>query len=53
MATLTFLGAAREVTGSCHRLTTANGSVLLDFGMRQGRDQDAGEHRVRRPVRVA
>lgn len=49
MATLTFLGAAQEVTGSCHRLTTANGSVLLDFGMRQGRDQDeSGEHRAAR-----
>jgi metallo-beta-lactamase family protein len=49
MATLTFLGAAQEVTGSCHRLTTANGSVLLDFGMRQGRDQDdSGDRRAPR-----
>jgi metallo-beta-lactamase family protein len=39
MATLTFLGAAQEVTGSCHRLDTRHGVVLLDCGMRQGRDE--------------
>ncbi len=36
MATLTFLGAAREVTGSCHLLETASARVLLDCGMHQG-----------------
>lgn len=39
MATLKFLGAAREVTGSCHMLeSSAVGRVLLDCGMHQGGD---------------
>jgi len=39
MARLTFYGAAREVTGSCHLLETpATGRVLLDCGMHQGGD---------------
>lgn len=37
MATITFYGAAQEVTGSCHLLeSTALGKVLLDCGMHQG-----------------
>ncbi len=36
---ITFLGAAGEVTGSCHLLETAAGHrVLLDCGMHQGGD---------------
>ena len=39
MADLTFLGAAQEVTGSCHLLESpALGRVLLDCGMHQGGD---------------
>ena len=39
MARLTFYGAAREVTGSCHLLeATATGRLLLDCGMHQGGD---------------
>jgi len=39
MAKLTFLGAAREVTGSCHLLeSSALGRALLDCGMHQGGD---------------
>ncbi len=39
MATLTFHGAAREVTGSCYLLQSpAVGNVLLDCGMHQGGD---------------
>ena len=39
MATITFFGAAQEVTGSCHFLnSTACGKVLLDCGMHQGGD---------------
>ena len=39
MATLTFHGAAQEVTGSCHLLETQGGGrVLLDCGMHQGGD---------------
>jgi metallo-beta-lactamase family protein len=38
MATITFYGAAQEVTGSCHLLESpACGRVLLDCGLRQGR----------------
>ena len=33
---LTFLGAAEEVTGSCHLLQTPNAKYLLDCGMHQG-----------------
>ncbi len=36
MLKLSFHGAAREVTGSCHEITTENGSILLDCGMIQG-----------------
>lgn len=39
MADLAFLGAAREVTGSCHMLESpAVGRVILDCGMHQGGD---------------
>ncbi len=39
MATVTFLGAAREVTGSCHLLESAAcGRLILDCGMHQGGD---------------
>jgi metallo-beta-lactamase family protein len=31
-----FHGAAREVTGSCHRIETDDGELLLDCGMIQG-----------------
>lgn len=39
MGTITFHGAAQEVTGSCHLVQSpAIGRVLLDCGMRQGGD---------------
>lgn len=39
MATLKFLGAAQEVTGSCHLLeSSACGKIILDCGMHQGGD---------------
>lgn len=38
---LTFCGAAREVTGSCHLLTLDDGfTILLDCGMYQGGNDD-------------
>ena len=35
---LTFLGAAREVTGSCYLLKVGNKNILIDCGMEQGPD---------------
>ncbi len=43
---LTFLGAARTVTGSMHRLDVGESSFLVDCGMYQGRRRDA-THRNR------
>jgi metallo-beta-lactamase family protein len=37
---LTFFGAARMVTGSCFMLEAAGKHILIDCGMRQGRDDD-------------
>lgn len=36
---ITFLGAARCVTGSCTMIETTQHKVLIDCGMRQGRDE--------------
>ena len=42
---LSFLGAAREVTGSCHLVEAANTRFLVDCGMVQGgRDAPARNH---------
>ena len=38
MATVTSLGATREVTGSCHLLACDGTHILLDCGMHQGGD---------------
>lgn len=35
---LTFIGAAHEVTGSCHLLQAAGKTILIDCGMEQGPD---------------
>ncbi len=35
---LTFVGAADEVTGSCHFLQAAGKNILIDCGMEQGPD---------------
>lgn len=35
---LTFIGAAHEVTGSCHQLTACGKNFLIDCGMEQGKD---------------
>ncbi len=35
---LTFLGAAHEVTGSCHMLEACGKIMLVDYGMEQGPD---------------
>ncbi len=36
---ITFMGAAKCVTGSCTMIETAQHKVLVDYGMRQGRDE--------------
>jgi metallo-beta-lactamase family protein len=40
---ITFLGAAREVTGSCHLLRVGSSAVALDFGTFQGRRAETRE----------
>ncbi len=40
---VTFYGAAREVTGSMHLISTGNDNFLLDCGMFQGRRQESAQ----------
>jgi metallo-beta-lactamase family protein len=47
---LEFLGAAREVTGSCHILRVGEKTVLLDCGLFQGRRQESREKNLRLPI---
>ena len=35
---LTFIGAAHEVTGSCHMIEACGKNILVDCGMEQGLD---------------
>jgi metallo-beta-lactamase family protein len=46
MATLRFLGATRQVTGSCYLLQTARSRILLECGMFQGNreTEEANRH---------
>jgi len=46
---ITFYGAAREVTGSMHLITTENDRILLDCGMFQGRRKETEEKNRRLP----
>jgi metallo-beta-lactamase family protein len=46
---ITFLGAAREVTGSCHIVTVNGRSIALDFGMFQGRRRDTRDKNAELP----
>src|SRR6185369_12602950 len=50
---LTFLGAARTVTGSKHLLRTSRASVLLDCGLYQGRRHESFEKNRNIPVDTA
>lgn len=43
---ITFLGAAREVTGSCHLVRAGGAAVALDFGMFQGRRSETHDKNV-------
>jgi metallo-beta-lactamase family protein len=49
---ITFVGAAREVTGSCHILRVNGHTVALDCGLFQGRRAEATEKNVRLPVAI-
>jgi len=47
---VTFSGAAREVTGSCHLLTVGAHTIALDCGMFQGRRSEAREKNAKLPL---
>lgn len=46
-ATLEFIGAAQQVTGSCHLIRIGDKQILLDCGMVQGADQIREWHKFR------
>jgi metallo-beta-lactamase family protein len=46
--TISFFGAAGEVTGSCYIVTQGNTRVMVDMGMHQG-EKEADEHNRRLP----
>jgi metallo-beta-lactamase family protein len=46
---VTFSGAAREVTGSCHLVTVGAHTIALDCGLFQGRRQESREKNLRLP----
>ena len=50
---ITFVGAAREVTGSCHLLHVNGYTVALDCGMFQGKRQESAEKNRTLPVPIA
>jgi len=49
---ITFAGAAREVTGSCHLLHVNGHTVALDCGMFQGKGQETAEKNRRLPIPI-
>jgi metallo-beta-lactamase family protein len=46
---VTFSGAAREVTGSCHLVTVGEHTIALDCGMFQGRRSESREKNAKLP----
>ena len=50
---ITFIGAAREVTGSCHLLHVNGHIVVLDCGMFQGKRSESAEKNKQLPVSIA
>lgn len=49
---ITFVGAAREVTGSCHILHVNGYTVALDCGMFQGKRSESAEKNKELPVSI-
>ena len=49
---ITFIGAAREVTGSCHLLHVNGYTILLDCGMFQGKRSESAEKNKALPVPI-
>jgi metallo-beta-lactamase family protein len=49
---ITFAGAAREVTGSCHVVEVGGRTIVLDCGMFQGRREESRIKNARLPVPV-
>jgi metallo-beta-lactamase family protein len=49
---ITFVGAAREVTGSCHLLHVNGYTVALDCGMFQGRRQESADKNRKLPIPI-
>jgi len=47
-----FIGAAREVTGSCHVLRVAGKTVVLDCGLFQGKRSDSNQKNLHIPVPI-
>ncbi len=47
--TVRFLGAAQEVTGSMHLVSTSAGTLLIDCGMYQGRRQESRARNAKLP----
>lgn len=47
-----FVGAAREVTGSCHILRVAGKTVVLDCGLFQGRRHESHEKNLELPIPI-
>ncbi|HEY4733583.1 MAG TPA: MBL fold metallo-hydrolase [Gemmatimonadaceae bacterium] len=49
---ITFVGAAREVTGSCHLLHVNGRTVALDCGMFQGKRQESADKNRKLPLPI-
>ncbi len=50
MATLRFLGAAQQVTGSCYLIKTSQSQVLLECGLRQGEDKGEDAYELHKSI---
>jgi len=47
-----FVGAAREVTGSCHIVRVAGKTIVLDCGLFQGRRSESHEKNLQLPIPI-